>query len=118
MPLRVGLHHLASTSGPANGAPPVGLFASSCFADHGSHRRHLKYSERIGRDSLISEASDICESRASLVKRAGTGVTVLTPRSIVEVLRAGYVPDLHSTAEIWALRNKGKQGADGCDFGF
>lgn len=31
---------------------------------------------------------------------SGIEVTVLTPRSIVAVLRAGYVPELHSTAEL------------------
>lgn len=31
----------------------------------------------------------------------GIEVTVLTPRSIVAVLRAGYVPELHPTAELW-----------------
>lgn len=41
----------------------------------------------------------------------GTDVMVLTPRSIVGMLGAGYV-------RIWALTNKGKQGADGCSSGF
>jgi len=31
----------------------------------------------------------------------GTEVAVLTPRSVVSVLRAGYVPKLHPTALVW-----------------
>jgi hypothetical protein len=54
---------------------------------------------RLVRDDALIEWGDSGYRRRIVRPRAGN-VEVLTPRSIVEIIRAGFVPAVHPTAEL------------------